>query len=606
MSDNHLDRKLLGLAVWLSIAALCTGEEALEVPVSYDGRITVAAYDVDQEQMASKTLRPALCQLCQFAVAGVLLVSHGHDRTYRTLPDVLKRFCPFVPSVGGPVCTVMIDEMAEEALYLLKKLDLGHEEVCGIMLPAACPVYRSAWRKRWTLKMPRRPAHLPWQSVAAQRRKMSVLHISDIHIDLKYEEDTEADCNAPLCCRGKSGGRRFVRNPAGRWGTAGKCDVPYRTFEHLLAHVASTHALDYVMWTGDLPAHDDWEQSRLGQLSLLRNLTRTLLRYFPGTPVYSSLGNHEGAPVNSFPPRYVNATEVGGAGDMSWLYGALADLWRPWLPPEALATVRRYGYYTLLHRPGFRIISLNTNVCNFWNFWTLLDPVDPDRQLRWLVDVLVGAELSGERVHILGHIPPSSGESGHCFPVWRSNYYRIVERFASVITGQFFGHTHTDELNLIYGGSGGGEAPPLGVVYVAPSVTTYVGLHPGYRLYDVEVGTWQVHNHYTYVMNLTKANELASSAAAAAATGDADALPQWQLLYDAKSAYGLSSLKPREWHRLVAGWKKSGGGDTVETTFERYYSNFYKGFPLQKACDASCRRSMLCKIAAGNFTNVEC
>lgn len=50
-------------------------------------------------------------------------------------------------------------------------------------------------------------------------------------------------------------------------------------------------------------------------------------------------------------------------------------------------------------------------------------------------------------------------------------------RYESTITGQFFGHTHKDEFEMFYDEID--KTRPLGVAFVAPSVTTYVDLNPG-------------------------------------------------------------------------------------------------------------------------------
>ena len=55
---------------------------------------------------------------------------------------------------------------------------------------------------------------------------------------------------------------------------------------------------DYILWTGDLPGHNVWNQTRSDQLHLLDYLHKLLNQYFPHTPVYSTLGNHESTPVN--------------------------------------------------------------------------------------------------------------------------------------------------------------------------------------------------------------------------------------------------------------------------------------------------------------------
>jgi len=57
-------------------------------------------------------------------------------------------------------------------------------------------------------------------------------------------------------------------------------------------------------------------------------------------------------------------------------------------------------------------------------------------------------------------------------------------RYENTIAAQFFGHTHYDEIELFYPP----EEPfrPSSVAYIAPSVTPYYNLNPGYRIYYVD------------------------------------------------------------------------------------------------------------------------
>ena len=52
--------------------------------------------------------------------------------------------------------------------------------------------------------------------------------------------------------------------------------------------------------TGDLPAHNDWTQTKNDQLSILANITSLFKKYLPGKPVFFAIGNHESAPVNRY------------------------------------------------------------------------------------------------------------------------------------------------------------------------------------------------------------------------------------------------------------------------------------------------------------------
>lgn len=64
--------------------------------------------------------------------------------------------------------------------------------------------------------------------------------------------------------------------------------------------------IDYILWTGDLPPHDVWNQTREENLKVLRNTVAQMVEMFPGIPIFPALGNHESAPVNRY-IRYINS-----------------------------------------------------------------------------------------------------------------------------------------------------------------------------------------------------------------------------------------------------------------------------------------------------------
>lgn len=111
--------------------------------------------------------------------------------------------------------------------------------------------------------------------------------------------------------------------------------------------------------------------------------------------------------------------------NMSYLYDRLATEWSRWLPQSAINTVRVAGCYSVLVRPGLRIISINGNYCSRNNFFLMLNSTDPLGQLAWFIEELEGAEARGEKVHVLNHIPPGQPD---CMKTWSRNYYDIINR----------------------------------------------------------------------------------------------------------------------------------------------------------------------------------
>ncbi|KAG0414404.1 hypothetical protein HPB47_008438 [Ixodes persulcatus] len=163
--------------------------------------------------------------------------------------------------------------------------------------------------------------------------------------------------------------------------------------------------------------------------------------------------------------------------------------------------------------------------------WLFINSTDPGGQLSWLIDQLLEAEEAGDKVHLIGHIPPGLPD---CIETWSAMFHKIIERFSETVTGQFYGHTHYDEFSVFYKSEERTE--PFGVAYIGPSATTYAYLNPAYRIYDLDADTKAVSSHETYSMNLTEANE----------SGE----PSWRLEYRSGDL-GISGADPAEWDALV-------------------------------------------------------
>jgi sphingomyelin phosphodiesterase len=155
--------------------------------------------------------------------------------------------------------------------------------------------------------------------------------------------------------------------------------------------------------------------------------------------------------------------------------------WANWIPKESAKTFERFGYYFNDVSPNLKVIVLNTNYCARLNFWLMYKPIDPGNQLEWLVNQLSLAEDSGQSAYIVGHIPPDNTQ---CTPRWVHNYLQIVERFNATIKGQYFGHTHFDEIRILY--SSNNKSLPIGVAYLTPSVTAYEMVNPAFRMYTID------------------------------------------------------------------------------------------------------------------------
>lgn len=254
---------------------------------------------------------------------------------------VASRLCQELRLARPPVCRQAVQLFQGDVVAAWARSVLRPPEACGLLLGPRCGHWDilGAWNLSLPAapKPPVRPPTPPPPGAPTAR----ILFLTDLHWDRQYVPGSAAACPDPLCCRGAL---RDGPGTAGFWGTYSKCDLPLHTIDALLAQLPNgtsndtgngTGGFAAAYWTGDIPAHDVWQQSRGDQLRALRTVTALLRARLGGLRVFPAVGNHEATPVNAFPPPYVR-----GNRSAAWLYDAMAEAWQDWLPPAALRTLR--------------------------------------------------------------------------------------------------------------------------------------------------------------------------------------------------------------------------------------------------------------------------
>ncbi|XP_019855309.1 PREDICTED: sphingomyelin phosphodiesterase-like isoform X3 [Amphimedon queenslandica] len=510
-----------------------------------------------------------LCEACTVIVDTIQKLAEFHF-SESLIEKAAIEACEKFKLADDRICKLIIPEFKDEVLYVFDHTALSTREVCGTILDDKCGTTYDPFNQEWTVPVPGgKPPLVPYQPPKVNITNR-ILHISDIHWDPQYTPGLQARCDEPLCCRPPLP-KGDPNNSAGAWGDA-HCDIPLQTVVNLMEHLNATQdQFEWIYMTGDLPAHNDWSQTRSGQVDIFNKMIDLFNEYLPNKPVFYSFGNHESDPVNSFPPNYIT-----GSNSISWLYDDAADKLKKWLnTTDAYNTFKSGGYYSVDYN-GIRIISLQTNYCNKQNWWLLINGTDPDGMLQWFVEKLLDAEKKGMKVHVLGHISP--GDGADCSNAWSANYKKIALRFESTIAGQFFGHCHEDRFHLMVDFEANTPPRPYGILYLGPSVTTYTEQNPGYRIYTVD-GNYngssrQVLDHDTYILNITDAN-LTNK-------------PKWIHEYSAKDAYNMTNLTPDSWLSLLKEFLKN------NTLFLKYYHYFFKSYNMESQCNGNCQKQNTC------------
>ena len=512
------------------------------------------------------------CMLCkEIFVELQKLAEEG--KTEDEIAKTINEFCILFKFEDETVCTLGVREFRDEVLTVINTVGLNGDEVCGIILGPSCATPYDPFNQTWSVKMPNTPkppvTEMPLPATGAKQTR--ILHITDIHYDAMYREGLSIDCGEPLCCREPN--KPSTTNGAHKWGEF-QCDLSVVLLHNFMEKVvAMKEEYDVIYVTGDLPPHNVWNQSREDQknaMSYVINLFKEMIP--PDKKVYFAVGNHEGVPVDAFPPINVKEAHSG-----QWLRDFLSQMWSYWLPEDTRKTIQQGIFYSTLVQPGLRLVSLNMNYCNNKNMWLLINSTDPAGQLAWLASTLQSAEDSGERVHIIGHIPSGGVD---CIKTWSWQYFKILLRYENTITAQFMGHTHSDIFTVYFDPDN--LTRPFSVLFTAGSVTPRSDLNPGFKLYSVDGGykgcSWGVLDYTSYIMDLMQV--------------DRDDKPVWNVQYKASDVYGIPAGYPRYMSELLT---EFGGNDTL---FGKYIDYRAKSAP-HSVCAGSCKKSVLCEMRCG-------
>eukprot|EP00761_Pharyngomonas_kirbyi_P004289 gb/GECH01004293.1/.p1 GENE.gb/GECH01004293.1/~~gb/GECH01004293.1/.p1 ORF type:complete len:483 (+),score=57.38 gb/GECH01004293.1/:1-1449(+) len=309
------------------------------------------------------------------------------------------------------------------------------------------------------------------------------LWISDVHYDPIFTGAPKDDD----FCRGTP--KKGV--PFGRYG----CDAPYPLVSSAAQEVYQvTPDPDFIIFSGDFAAHHLPREDLC--LKAIRNVTNTFHHYYPRTLVFPCIGN------NDVYPDYHLPLDDKGTQYLKTLY----DAWSPFLPESTKSTFIKGGYYSVNMTDGLRIVVLNSIYYSVDHSPDTSSVDDPKDQFSWLTDELISAYHSKQKVYIITHIPPSDNYFDDIY-LWKqkyaNRYFRIVDKFSSIIQSQFYGHLHADDFRLIFSSTTASNSP-VGFGLITPAISPVFETNPGFRTFQYDTNSYELVDYKAFYFDLFK------------------------------------------------------------------------------------------------------
>jgi len=315
------------------------------------------------------------------------------------------------------------------------------------------------------------------------------LHLSDIHLDLEYSQNSPNNCyliDSRLgCCHKYDFSKKPYKN-CSKWGDF-KCDIPLLFINNTLKWIKENIPdLEFIIYTGDSTNHNDIRQSIKFNIQTINMVYELFKFWFGNIKVYNTIGNHDTYPVDQS-SNIIN----------KYFFKNYAKQWigYDWITNNSYNDII-YGCYYITYIQNLDIYILNINSLlyeqnNIFNVTQLgLD------QIEWINRQLEHIQNDNSRVIIISHLDPYTSEANK---LYREQMLVIIDTFNEIIISSLYGHTHKDEIILFKNNDN--MSTNFGFI---PGSITLQNHESSFRIYDYDIDTFKIVDYTHYISNLSK------------------------------------------------------------------------------------------------------
>ncbi|KJE95335.1 hypothetical protein, variant [Capsaspora owczarzaki ATCC 30864] len=494
------------------------------------------------------------------------------DRRWRRLAPSLAKVSSHMGQLGSTLYSMASDLISSVVARLSSRWwkSLGQlaspkpepEATTGATPTHQPPVSRNTTPRRPSLQNIQSHRRLPSvtrKTTYSPNNTVRLLQLTDIHLDLAYEPGSPTNCDVDVCCHAYDVGS----GRAGYFGNS-NCNLPERTLKSLFAYLNATFAypgnpfqtgdaapngqIDAVLWTGNNAPEQVWDCSWNRTLTANTRVANLFRQFMPSTPVFPVIGPHDTYPGNLF-----------DYDSDQYILDAYTELWSLFLNSSALSDVAKFGAYSAVLRPGLRILVSNSYQSVRFNYYAAVQKVQRQitQQVVFFTKILTDAISTGERIVLVGNLPPGVSEA---LPNYGAGAVSYVSSSPSSFALMTFGYTHFDSFEVLHKLTAGNatQAPalildePVHVVFTAPSLSPNGKRNPAFRVYTLDATSFELLDHETFYFNLEKANSAAAALPVPASEEALDAIAQrsWDKLYAMKETYDMPDMSPHSYCQL--------------------------------------------------------
>lgn len=192
-----------------------------------------------------------MCNVCDSILGDFLIMRRVQMKSDKYLKDLAVALCVELEIQSEEVCYGVVEVNAPSIFYIVdNRPDLSEENVCRFLLSAEnCGSSSDA--QDFTVVIDNGTSSKVQKTSDSQKKSsedLSIIHITDIHVDLMYSKNAFADCDEWACCRDTEDTIDLEpESCAGYWGDYRSCDSPWLAIDDSFHQIRKQHSVSTFM-----------------------------------------------------------------------------------------------------------------------------------------------------------------------------------------------------------------------------------------------------------------------------------------------------------------------------------------------------------------------
>lgn len=190
-----------------------------------------------------------LCGACQSVVSQFLEMRRVELLSVQAMKNLALEMCVDFEIQSEEVCHGIIEFNAPSIAFIVdNRPELTADTVCKLLLDVGnCLNLIKTDQLDFVVEIDNATISASAKARKATAVKLDefkIVHVSDIHLDLKYMVGAFSDCDEFACCREVDITENDTESVAGAWGDYRSCDTPVNAVENAFEQIRKQHPVN--------------------------------------------------------------------------------------------------------------------------------------------------------------------------------------------------------------------------------------------------------------------------------------------------------------------------------------------------------------------------